>query len=151
MELIDLIEQYRATKEETVGYFGLSEADLKKNYTPGKWTVQEVLHHIVDAETVLYDRVRRGIANPDQVIWAFDQDKWCQKLQYQDYPLEIVRPIFESVREAVIFLANQYYEQFGKNTYVHSETGLRTVQEEFQKIAWHNQHHLDQIKRALQR
>jgi hypothetical protein len=33
---------------------------------------------------------------------------------------------------------------------VHSETGVRTLKREFEKVASHNQHHLDQIGAALQ-
>jgi hypothetical protein len=32
---------------------------------------------------------------------------------------------------------------------VHSVTGVRTLKDEFDKVASHNQHHLDQIRRAL--
>ncbi|HEY7568150.1 MAG TPA: hypothetical protein VH762_11300 [Gemmatimonadaceae bacterium] len=34
-------------------------------------------------------------------------------------------------------------------SWVHSETGVRTLKDEFDKVAAHNQKHLDQIRRAL--
>jgi hypothetical protein len=42
-----------------------------------------------------------------------------------------------------------HYDISGHREFVHSETGVRTVRDEFDKVAWHNEHHLAQIERAL--
>jgi hypothetical protein len=34
---------------------------------------------------------------------------------------------------------------------VHSETGVRTLKDEIDKVAWHNENHLAQIRAALAR
>ena len=99
---------------------------------------------------MLYDRIRRAIAEPGTVIWAFDQDKWCEKIEYAIQPLGISQSIYASVREGVINLANQYYVKYGDNQFIHSESGLRTLKDEFDKVAWHNERHLQQIKNALE-
>lgn len=147
--LTRLTDALNQTKQHTLAMFDLSEEDLNKRYAPGKWTNRQLLHHLVDAETVLYDRIRRVIANPDQVIWAFDQDKWAEGLAYETLPLELNRPIYESVRTSVIFLAERYYTSKGQHSFVHNQSGSRTLKDEFDKIAWHNQHHLNQIEQAL--
>ena len=145
-----LLSDLRRTKLQTLKYFELSAEDLEKRYAPGKWTVKELLNHIVDAETVLYDRVRRVIAEPKSVIWAFEQEAWCQALDYKTFPLKINKTIFLSVRAGVEYLVQQHYEKHGDKEFIHSETGLRTLKDEFDKIAWHNQHHLNQIAQALE-
>lgn len=149
--LSELQQTLEQSKSRTLDYFDLSESDLSKTYAEGKWPIRHLLHHIVDAETVLYDRVRRIIANPGQVIWAFNQDLWAKYLDYEQLPLALNRPIYASVREAVIALAQQHYESKGHHAFVHNETGSRTLKEEFDKIAWHNLHHLKQIEQALSR
>ena len=147
--LNELLESLRATKVQTMKYFELSVDDLNKTYAPGKWTNREMLHHFADAETVLYERIRRGIAKPGQVIWGFDQDAWCVELGYMQMDLAVNAQIYSHVRDAIILLAERFYESHGGNEYVHSETGLRTVKDEFDKVAWHNEHHLKQIDAAL--
>ena len=138
------------SKNKLLPYFDLPETELNKTYALGKWTVKELLNHIVDAETVLYDRIRRAIAEqPRPVIWAFRQDDWCKKLDYKTFPLEINKNIFVAVRAAVQHLASQHYEIHGDNPFIHSETGLRTLRDEFDKIVWHCEHHLRQIEQAL--
>lgn len=146
MEIIDALT---STKERTLAYFDLPESSLDKSYAPGKWTVRQLLNHMADADTVLYDRVRRVIAEPRQVIWAFDQDRWASELDYTTFPLVINKAIYEATRNSVIYLAEKFYNSHGSNSFVHSETGVRTLKDEFDKIAWHNEHHLEQIEKAL--
>lgn len=144
-----IIEDLERTRQQTLAYFELTEEQLDKTYAPGKWTVRQLLHHITDADTVLYDRVRRAISNPNQVIWVFDQDRWAEGLDYPNFPLAINKAIYTATREAVIYLAKQHYERAEDKQFVHSATGLRSLKDEFDKIAWHNQGHLDQIAKAL--
>ncbi len=146
---MEIIKQLKITKEKTLPLFDLPESELIKTYAPGKWNVKQLLHHLADAETVLYDRIRRGIAKPKQVVWGFDQDVWCEKLSYNQLPLSLNKNVYTSVRAAIIHLAQNYYETAGHHQYVHNETGLRTVKDEFDKVALHNEHHLNQIVTAL--
>jgi hypothetical protein len=146
---MDLITQLEQTRDETLKYFGLGEDDLARTYAPGKWSVRFILLHLADSETVLFDRIRRVLSEPRQVLWVYDQDAWAQGLDYTRVPLDTYRRVFESVREAVIYYAGQYYEAKGQLEFVHSVTGVRTLKDEFDKVASHNQHHLDQIRKAL--
>ena len=144
-----LIRDLTTARDRTLAFFDLPPADLSRSYGPGKWTVRQILHHITDADTVMYDRIRRAIAEPRQVIWAFDQDRWCQNLDYQSLPLELNRDIFRSVRNMVIHLTGQFYDSHGAHEFVHSEVGIRTLKDELEKVAWHNEGHLKQIEIAL--
>ncbi len=147
---MNLFDELTQTRQQTLEAFELPEQVLMYTYAPGKWTIRQLLNHIADAETVLYDRIRRAIAEPRQVLWAFDQDRWNEQLGYSTFPLEINRAIYASVREGVIHLAKTHYATGADKTFVHSETGVRSLKDEFEKIAWHNAHHLDQIARALE-
>jgi hypothetical protein len=104
---------------------------------------------LADAETVLYDRVRSVLSEPRQVIWAFDQDAWAKGLGYSNLPLDLSRGIYASVRAGMIYHANLRYEKDGHREFVHSETGVRTLTQELEKVASHNARHLQQIELAL--
>ena len=147
--LDELLTTLSQSMEETLTYFDLPADDLAKTYAPGKWTVRQLLHHLADTETVLYERIRRGIARPGQVVWGYDQDAWAREFNYAEQELSLNQAVYLAVRQAVMGLATTHYEKAGEQRYVHSETGLRTVREEFAKVAWHNEHHLQQIRVAL--
>lgn len=147
--LEQLIQQLNDTQAQTLRYFNLPPETWAKQYAPGKWNVRQLLHHIVDADTVLYTRVRWVISEPNPHVLAFDQDRWCQQLDYEQIPLTLNRDIYAATRPAVIRLAERFYEPLRDKPFSHSETGSRTLGEEFEKIAWHNAHHLAQIGEAL--
>jgi len=145
----NLIRELTRTRDETLGYYTLGDADLERTYAPGKWSVRFILHHLADSETVFLDRIRRVISEPRQVIWVYDQDAWAKGLDYGRLPLDLSRRIYEPVRAAVIHYAGLHYGRNGKLEFVHSVTGVRTLRDEFDKVASHNEHHLEQIRVAL--
>jgi hypothetical protein len=147
---LQLIRELETTRDETLRYFSLDQGDLMRTYGPGKWSVRFVLHHLADSETVLFDRIRRVLSEPRQVLWVYDQDAWAKGLDYSQVPLDISRRVYESVRSAIIYYADMYYEQKGQLEFVHSVTGVRTLKDEFDKVASHNEHHLGQIRLALE-
>jgi len=146
---MDIVSRLEVARERTLSYFDYSPEQLALSYSPGKWPVRWLLHHLADAETVLYDRIRRAISEPRPVVWAFDQDRWAANLDYSGMPLEVSRQIFIAVRSGVIHQARLNYQANGGREFVHSETGVRTLRDEFDKVAWHNEHHLEQIEQAL--
>jgi hypothetical protein len=146
---MDIVTRLEAARDRTLECFEMSDEHLARSYASGKWSVRFILHHLADAETVLFDRIRRVISEPRQVLWAFDQDSWARCLDYSRMPLDLSRRIYESVRAGVIYQVGLHYERSGELEFVHSSTGVRTLKEEFDKVAWHNEHHLDQIESAL--
>ena len=146
---MDIVARLEAARSQTLKCFDLSEEQLARNYGPGKWTVRFLLHHLADAETVLFDRIRRVISEPRQVLWAFDQDAWATGLDYSGIPLDLSRRIYDSVRDGIIYQARLHYDKSGHLEFVHNETGVRTLKDEFDKVAAHNEHHLGQIGLAL--
>ena len=146
---IQLVRDLESTRDETLRYFSLEPHDLAQTYAPGKWSVRFLLHHLTDSETVFYDRVARVLSEPRQVLWFYDQDAWSEGLDYSERPIDISRRIYESIRNAIIYYAGLHYEDKGHLEFVHSVTGVRTLSDEFEKVAAHNEHHLEQIRLAL--
>ncbi len=148
MEIIDSLQM---TKDKTLKYFDLQDdKKLSSRYGPEKWTVKEILHHLGDAETVLYERIRRIISQPKGVLWAFEPSDWANHLQYKDLSLGVAKNVYSSCRDAVIELARNHYQQNGHLEFIHSVTGLRTLKDEMDKVAYHNENHLKQIEKALE-
>ncbi len=144
-----LLRDLETTRDETLRYFGLGEADLARTYAPGKWSVRYLLLHLADSESVLFYRLRRVISEPRQVIWFYDQDAWAKALDYSTVPLDLMREVYVSSRQAIIYYARRHYEKDGHREFVHSTDGRRTLKDEFEKVAWHNAHHLEQVRAAL--
>ncbi|HEV7365612.1 MAG TPA: DinB family protein [Gemmatimonadales bacterium] len=147
---MQLLGELERTRDETLGYCSLDQRDLERTYAPGKWSVRFVLHHIFDSETILFDRICRVLSEPRPVLWVFDPDDWATGLDYAQRPLALSARVYESARNAIIYYAGTSYEQQGHLEWVHSVMGVRTLKDEFDKVASHNEHHLSQIRFALQ-
>jgi hypothetical protein len=146
---MQVIRDLETTRDETLMYFSLDQRDLTRTYAPGKWSVRFILHHLADSETVLFERIRRVLSEPRQVLWVFDQDAWAKGLDYSQLPLDISRQVYAAVRNAIIYYAGIHYAERGHLEFVHSVTGVRTLKDEFDKVASHNEHHLSQVRMAL--
>lgn len=145
-ELLNLLLD---TKSDSIPFFDLSETELNKSYGEGKWTVRQILHHLTDVEYLFIGRLKKIIAEPKQVIWAFNQDDWDKAFDYLHEPLTGKKVLYSLCREMNYQLIEKYYDQYKSKEFVHNETGLRTLQMEFEKVALHNHSHNEQIKMAL--
>jgi len=145
----DLVRELERTRDETLRHFARDDRELARSYGPGKWSVKFILHHLADSEQILYERIGRTIAEPRPSIMVFQEALWARNLDYATLPLEISRGLYDSVRRAHIHYARKFYDSHGHLEFVHSEMGVRTLRQEFDKVADHNEHHLTQIRAAL--
>lgn len=146
---MDIVQKLRQNRDVLLKLYDLDKASLAMSYGIDKWNNKQVLHHIADAEMVLSDRIKRAISRPKQVVWSFDQDAWADGLKYNDIPIALSRDKFLAVRNSIIYMAQTFYDSHGDNGYVHNETGLRTLKEEFDKVLWHAEGHISQIQSTL--
>ena len=143
-----LIRELARTRDEVLEHFARPEADLGRTYAPGKWSVRFILLHLADSEIVLAERLHRVIGEQG-VIWFYDQDKWAKALDYATRPLAPAKQAFAALRDLIISDAGRHYAKDGALEFVHSKSGLRTLKDEFDKVAAHTEHHLAQIRMAL--
>jgi hypothetical protein len=148
---MNICQRLQDTKTRTLAYYRLTDHQLEWRSGPDKWSIRFILHHLADAETVLFERIRRLLSERKQVLWAFDQDAWARGLDYAARPLLLSERVYDATRDGVIHYARSHYEGSAAFEFVHSETGLRTLKDEFDKVADHNEHHLKQIAGALER
>lgn len=149
MNKTEILQLLQDTKSFTIPCFDLSNIELNKNYGEGKWTICQILHHLTDTEYLFLGRLKKIMAEPKQVIWAFNQDEWNETFDYINEALTSNKELYSICREMNIELIEKYYDQFKDKEFVHNITGLRTLQMEFEKVGLHNHSHNEQIKIAL--
>lgn len=78
----------------------LDDAGALARYAEGKWSVKEVIGHIIDVERVMSYRLLR-IARGDRTpLPGFDQDPYVARAGFDPRPLETLLAEFEAVRTA---------------------------------------------------
>jgi DinB superfamily len=82
----------------------VSRLDGLYRYAPGKWTVNEIVGHVTDAERIFAYRLL-CIARGDQTPFpAFEQDDYLAVSGFNDRTLADLLAEFEAVRQASILL-----------------------------------------------
>ena len=62
-------------------YSSLPLSKAKHQYAPGKWSVQEVLRHLIDTERIFCYRLLSVIRGDEQVLPPFDENLYVEKSQ----------------------------------------------------------------------
>jgi DinB family protein len=139
----DAVKALRATAAETVALLSsLDESFVAgRTYAPGKWTLKQVIGHLVDDERIFAYRalcIARGDARP---LPGFDENEYMAATDFESRPLQSLIDEFRVVRAATIALlepltAEEWVRRGVVNGYEASVRGLAF------HIAGHELHHL---------
>lgn len=137
----DLIGALRSGAEATRGLLTpLSEARGEHRYAPGKWSVKEVLGHLVDCERVFVYRALRFSRNDATPLPGFDENAWMPQAGYASRTLRSVLDEHRAVRGATIaFFENLSEEAWGRIGTANDAT--MSVRAAAFVIAGHELHH----------
>lgn len=69
---------------------------------PGKWSIHQIVVHLVDSEANGYVRCRALIAEPGKTVMAYDQDHWANDLEYEVQDLEESLELFRLLRSSTL-------------------------------------------------
>lgn len=103
-ELTDQLESFPAfirPLPESLGSFA---------YAEGKWTVKEVLCHILDAERVMTYRALRFARNDMTALASFEQDEFVANARHNERSFDSIIDEFIPLRKANIALFNTFNE-----------------------------------------
>jgi hypothetical protein len=127
-ETLDLI---RSIPEPKAGY----------RYAPDKWSVRQLVGHVIDSERVFAYRTLR-IARGDQTPLAgFDQETFMAGADFDAYSLEELAAEFEHVRRATLALLSHLRDDAWSRTGVASDNEV-SVRGLAYIMAGHVRHHM---------
>ncbi len=90
---------------DTLSLFrGVPEARWGHRYAEGKWTVRQVLNHVIDAERVFAYRVLRAVRNDPTELPGFDEGPWAATARADDRTMADLCGEFAMVRGANLAL-----------------------------------------------
>jgi DinB superfamily len=83
---------------------GLTSAQDATPERPGKWSVRHVVQHLADSELVGAFRFCMILAHDAPEVPGYDQDRWAERLHYQESDVETALLEFSALRHANIRL-----------------------------------------------
>jgi uncharacterized damage-inducible protein DinB len=101
----DLVSMLRDQVVDTVKLLqNLSPAQADYAYAPGKWSVKQVIGHLVDAERVFVYRALRVARNDTTNLPGFDENAFVENANFQSRTLPDLLEELQVVRAATIAL-----------------------------------------------
>jgi len=88
---------------------GLSESDFDLFRDQGKWTIRQIVHHIVDAEDIWETCIKAALGNPGCTVdlnWYIIDNKCAEPLDYAHRPITVSLELFRATRRHIVELVN---------------------------------------------
>ncbi|MBP1995347.1 DinB family protein [Paenibacillus eucommiae] len=142
------IENYlqTATKIRSIVQ-GLSEEQLVWQPGPGKWSINEIVGHLVDSNIVNSYRIRKIISEPVSPLATFAHDDWVSQQQFNEIALSEILDVYDALtRYNAILLRKLSEEQWLRvGMKVNEPISIAHIIDKF--ICNHVNEHLGQIER----
>ena len=137
-----LKENFDKTKEFILS---LPEEKLTYRYTKNKWTIKEILVHIIDDERIYAYRALCFARNDKTELPGFEQDDYATFSNANERSIENILNEYEAVRNATITL----FEGFDETALLRegiANKNKATVRALGYHLAGHELHHINIIK-----
>ncbi|WP_420322475.1 DinB family protein [Flagellimonas sp.] len=118
----------------------LSEDKLGYAYADGKWTLAELLVHIIDAERVFQYRALRFARNDKTALAGFDQDVYVPQSNAGARSRQNIIDEYRAVRESTLSLFRSFDDEALKRVGIASGSEMSTRAMGF-IICGHQAHH----------
>lgn len=142
----ELLLLLKSQQEDFTTFLGkLEPEDLKKSYGEGKWTVAEVLQHILDTERIFQYRALRIGRGDKTSLPGFDQDAYVPvSLANRRNPDDFKEEYF-AVRSAGLALFKSFTEEMLRSRGISSGGTLSAASAGF-IMCGHQKHHYKLFK-----
>lgn len=152
----ELIEQYAQGGEKlAMAVRGLTREDMhavpsSSDPKVGKWSIHQVVIHLLDSDLIAMDRIKRMIAMPNPQIVGYDENLFMQHLlpeeQSAEDAIQILELSFKNFARVLRKLPDEAFTRPG----MHNERGKTTAGEYIAFMIKHMDNHLKFIhaKRA---
>jgi len=100
----DVVAAMREQTEATLEFLRtIPEAAGDRRYAPGKWSVKEVVGHVLDSERVFAMRAIYFARRDPAALPSFEQDDWVKAATFDAQPLGELVAEFEHVRRGNLY------------------------------------------------
>ena len=130
---------------ETVSFYdSLNESEFDFCYAPGKWSIKEVIMHVLDTERIFNYRALRFARKDDTPLPGFEQDDYINNTDWTNYSIKSIIEEYELVRKHSIVLFNNMTTEMLEQSGISDGMNLSVRAIPF-ILAGHERHHLNVI------
>lgn len=124
---------------------GLTETQADSRYAPDKWSIKELIGHLIDSERIFAHRALRFARNDQTPLPGFEQDDYVLAGKFDNRRLSDLADEFEQVRRATLHLLRSLDDEAWLRRGVASETEV-SVRALAYILAGHETHHMQILR-----
>lgn len=140
-----LVEGLETGLKDTVAFFkSIPENKLEYRYAEGKWTIKELISHLIDCERIFAYRALRFARKDKTSVVGFDENNYAK---YSDANNRAIKDLLEEytlVRQSTILLYKTFNSETLKQTGI-AGNGEVSVRALGFLIAGHEKHHCEVV------
>ena len=138
---IKLIEELEISLHDFIHFVQNIPMDkFDYRYAEGKWTIKEIIQHIIDTERIFAYRALRISRNDKTPLPGFDENEYIDNTTANDRGLQDLLTEFSAVRHSNIFLFKSLSVEQLERTGIASNAGISVRAIGFIMIG-HQKHH----------
>ncbi len=108
----DILRILEAQAETTLRYLSsVSEEKAMFRYAPGKWSIKEVVGHVIDTERVFAFRAFAFSRNDKNPFPGMEQEDYARGANYEQRPLRDILDEFRDVRASSLRLFRSFNDE----------------------------------------
>ena len=143
----DIVEGLQLGKQHFIEFVkAIPEEKLSYRYAEEKWTIAEVLQHLIDAERVFSYRALRFARKDKTALTGFDHDMYVPNSNANNYSKQEIMRDYETVRNSSISLFRSFTDDMLTQIGEASGSPMSTRAIAY-ILSGHQKHHLGVIKK----
>ena len=144
-----MVRMERAADDFGRAITGVDDQLLSRRPDGANWSAREVICHVRDIEESFMARLQIIMLMNEPKFLPVEPDRWAEERQYQRNDAVEALQAFRARRdESLKFLRGLKVEQWERSG-IHATRGHMSIKDFVGLMAWHDDNHLDQLKRAL--
>ncbi|HEX8141079.1 MAG TPA: DinB family protein [Pyrinomonadaceae bacterium] len=143
----DILTILKDQMDETISLLrSIPESQGGFRYATGKWSMKELIGHVIDTERIFAYRALRFARNDKTPLPGYEQDDYIRNASFDNHALGELTSEFESVRRSSIFLLKHLDREAWMRTGManDSEVSVRALA---YIIAGHELHHREILRK----
>lgn len=142
----DLIEILTEQMEETVVFLKrITNNQAEFRYAEGKWSIKEVVGHMIDTERIMAYRLLSIARGESQNLPGFNEEEYVQQAVYTRQSMDELLQSFSTVRQSTVVLVKSlscedWLRRGSANNFEITVRALAVI------IAGHERHHTNIIR-----
>jgi hypothetical protein len=142
----DIVETLERQSADTLALLrSVPEDRAGSSYEPGKWSVKELVGHVIDTERVFSHRALRFARGDRTPLPGYEQDDYVRAANFDARPLSSIAEEFERVRAATVALLRSFDQEAWtrRGSANHNEVSVRALAH---ILAGHELHHINILR-----